>query len=189
VPFARPELMPYVRFDIAGLEHIPDEGPAIIVGNHRSYFDPIAVAFAVAKRGRPVRFLGKKEVFDAPLVGQLAKALGGIRVERGPGPTSPSSGRGRACGGRAGGHPPPGHHPSRAGLLRPGAEGAVGCRPARAMSGAPVIPLGLWGTEQVWPRSARVPNVLNLTSPPTVRIRVGSRSRSGRRRRGRHRAR
>jgi putative phosphoserine phosphatase/1-acylglycerol-3-phosphate O-acyltransferase len=41
------------------------------------------------------------------------------------------------------------------------------------MTGAPVIPVGLWGTERVWPRSSRLPNVLNLTDPPTVRIRVG----------------
>src|SRR5690606_18386252 len=33
--------IPFARFDIAGEEHIPDEGPAIIVGNHRSYFDPL----------------------------------------------------------------------------------------------------------------------------------------------------
>jgi putative phosphoserine phosphatase/1-acylglycerol-3-phosphate O-acyltransferase len=41
------------------------------------------------------------------------------------------------------------------------------------MTGAPVIPVGLWGTDQVWPRSSRLPNVLNVTAPPTVRIRVG----------------
>jgi putative phosphoserine phosphatase/1-acylglycerol-3-phosphate O-acyltransferase len=37
----------------------------------------------------------------------------------------------------------------------------------------PVIPVGLWGTEEVWPRSARLPNVMNLTNPPTIRVRVG----------------
>ena len=37
---ARPELIPYARFDITGVEHIPKEGAAIVVGNHRSYFDP-----------------------------------------------------------------------------------------------------------------------------------------------------
>ena len=37
--FSRPSLMPYVRFDIAGVEHIPAAGPAILVANHRSYFD------------------------------------------------------------------------------------------------------------------------------------------------------
>ncbi len=36
-----------------------------------------------------------------------------------------------------------------------------------------MIPVGLWGTEPVWPRSAKVPNVLNLTNPPTVQVRVG----------------
>ena len=71
------------------MEHIPKEGAAIVVGNHRSYFDPLAMAIALAKRGRPVRFLGKKEVFDAPIVGQLAKAMGGIRVERGTGSDEP----------------------------------------------------------------------------------------------------
>ena len=37
----------------------------------------------------------------------------------------------------------------------------------------PVIPIGLWGTEKVWPRSARIPNVLNIVNPPTVTIKVG----------------
>jgi putative phosphoserine phosphatase/1-acylglycerol-3-phosphate O-acyltransferase len=41
------------------------------------------------------------------------------------------------------------------------------------MTNAPVVPVGLWGTEKVWPRSSRIPNLLNVTSPPTVRVRVG----------------
>ena len=36
-----------------------------------------------------MRFLGKKEVFDVPIVGQLATALGGIRVDRGTGSDEP----------------------------------------------------------------------------------------------------
>ena len=60
--------------------------------NHRSYFDVAALGFAFAKRGRPVRFLGKKEVFDAPVVGDLARAMGGIRVERGTGSDEPLQG-------------------------------------------------------------------------------------------------
>ncbi len=31
----------------------------------------------------------------------------------------------------------------------------------------------MWGTEKVWPRNARVPNVLNVTNPPLIRVRVG----------------
>jgi putative phosphoserine phosphatase / 1-acylglycerol-3-phosphate O-acyltransferase len=42
------------------------------------------------------------------------------------------------------------------------------------MTSAPVIPVGLWGTEKVWPRSERLPNVLALRNPPTVTIRIGA---------------
>ena len=87
--FARPELMPYVPFDIDGVEHIPAAGPAILVANHRSYFDPMAMSVAIASSGRTARFLGKKEVFDAPIVGQLATAIGGIRVDRASGSDEP----------------------------------------------------------------------------------------------------
>ena len=41
------------------------------------------------------------------------------------------------------------------------------------MSGAPVIPVGMWGTERVWPRSARLPAVWNVANPPLITIRVG----------------
>ena len=41
------------------------------------------------------------------------------------------------------------------------------------MSDAPVVPMGLWGTEAVWPRRARMPAVWNVLDPPTVRVRVG----------------
>ncbi|MFM7262525.1 MAG: HAD-IB family hydrolase, partial [Acidimicrobiales bacterium] len=86
---ARPETFPYARWTISGTENIPSSGPAIIVGNHRSYFDVFAVSMAVARTGRAVRFLGKKEVFDAPVIGPLASALGGIRVDRGTGSNEP----------------------------------------------------------------------------------------------------
>jgi putative phosphoserine phosphatase/1-acylglycerol-3-phosphate O-acyltransferase len=38
---------------------------------------------------------------------------------------------------------------------------------------APVIPIGLWGTDKVWPRASRVPNVLNVSDPPQITVRVG----------------
>ena len=37
---AQPQLFPWVRFDLDGVDKVPDEGAAILVGNHRSYFDP-----------------------------------------------------------------------------------------------------------------------------------------------------
>ena len=78
-PFVNEALIPNVRFEFSGLEHLPETGGAIVCGNHRSYFDPAAIAITLAKRNRNARFLGKKEVFDAPVVGAMAKAMGGIR--------------------------------------------------------------------------------------------------------------
>ena len=87
--FTRPEFFPGVRFAFAGIEHLPRTGAVIIATNHRSYFDPLVISLAIAKAGRNARFLGKKEVFDTPVVGHLARAMGGIRVDRGTGSDAP----------------------------------------------------------------------------------------------------
>jgi putative phosphoserine phosphatase / 1-acylglycerol-3-phosphate O-acyltransferase len=170
----RPELVPYARFDISGVEHIPAEGPAIVVGNHRSYFDPMALGQVFAKRGRPVRFLGKKEVFDAPVVGLLARAMGGIRVERGTGSDEPLAEAAAALEmGEIVSMMPQGTIPRGPAFFDPVLKGRWGAARLAALTGAPVIPVGLWGTEKVWPRSERLPNVLALRHPPTVTIKVG----------------
>src|SRR5207302_1335761 len=88
-PFLNPLAYPYARFDIDGTDRIPRKGPVIVVANHRSYFDVATMAVTVGHAGRPIRFLGKAEVFDAPVIGPLARALGGIRVERGTGSDEP----------------------------------------------------------------------------------------------------
>jgi len=174
MPFARPELVLYAKLDISGTDNIPEEGPAILVGNHRSYFDPMAISYAFAKRGRPARFLGKKEVFDAPIVGDLARAMGGIRVERGTGSDEPLQ---EAASALAAGEMvtimPQGTIPRGKAFFDPVLKGRWGAAKLAAMSGAPVIPIGLWGTEKVWPRNAKLPNFLNLTNPPKVQVTVG----------------
>jgi putative phosphoserine phosphatase/1-acylglycerol-3-phosphate O-acyltransferase len=169
-----PALFPYVRFDISGMDHVPSAGPAIVVGNHRSYFDPVALGVALAKRGRPVRFLGKKEVFDAPVVGQIARAMGGIRVERGTGSDEPLAEAAAALeAGELVAMMPQGTIPRGPAFFDPVLKGRWGAARLAALTGAPVIPIGLWGTEQVWPRSERLPNMLALGHPPTVTITGG----------------
>ncbi|MBA2624504.1 MAG: HAD-IB family hydrolase [Acidimicrobiia bacterium] len=173
-PFMRPEAIPYARFDIAGTERIPREGPAIVVANHRSYFDTAAVGLAVARSGRSLRFLGKKEVFDAPVIGQLARAMGGIRVERGTGASQPLDEAARALqAGELVALMPQGTIPRGRAFFDPVLKGRWGAAKLAARTGAPIVPLGMWGTEKVWPRSARLPNVLALSNPPVVRVRVG----------------
>ena len=171
---AQPQLFPWVRFDLGGLDRIPTEGPAILVGNHRSYLDPLASGYALAKRGRPVRFLGKKEVFDAPIVGDLATALGGIRVDRGTGSDAPlRAAEDALAAGEMVAIMPQGTIPRGPAFFDPELKGRWGAVRLAHATGVPVIPIGLWGTEKVWPRSAKFPDVTNVLHPPTVRIRIG----------------
>lgn len=171
---ARPAAYPYARFDIAGVENIPATGAAIICGNHRSYFDSAALSIPIAKSGRTARFLGKKEVLDAPVVGPLAAAMGGIRVDRGTGSDEPLQAAVDALeGGEMIVLMPQGTIPRGPAFFKRKLKGRWGAARLAQATGAPVVPVGMWGTEQVWPRSSRMPNVLNVASPPTVRIRVG----------------
>lgn len=171
--FARRSAYPYARFDISGVEHIPSSGAAILVANHRSYFDVVAMSLTIAKAGRPARFLGKKEVFDAPIVGSIAAAMGGIRVDRGTGSDEPLAAAVASLeGGEMVTMMPEGTIPRGPAFFQK-PKGRWGAARLAQMTGAPVIPVGLWGTERVWPRSSRFPNVLNLADPPTVQVRVG----------------
>lgn len=170
----RPEFLPWVRFDVDGLESLPESGPAIVAANHRSYFDPVALALALAPRGRPLRILGKAEVFDAPVVGQLARSLGAIRVDRGSGSDEPLREAAAALdAGEVVAILPQGTIPRGRAFFDPVLRGRWGAARLAEMTGAPVVPVGLWGTEEVWPRSSRVPHLWNVLSPPTVRVRVG----------------
>ena len=121
-----------------------------------------------------MRFLGKKEVFDAPLVGQMATAMGGIRVDRGTGSDQPLEAAAEAlAAGELVAVMPQGTIPRGPAFFDPELKGRWGAAKLAAMTKVPVIPVGLWGTEQVWPRSERLPNMLAVTDPPLVTIRVG----------------
>jgi putative phosphoserine phosphatase/1-acylglycerol-3-phosphate O-acyltransferase len=169
----RPELVPNARFEFIGLDKIPAEGPAIVVGNHRSYFDAVALGLALTQTGRTARFLGKKEVFDAPVVGMFARWLGGIRVERGTGSDEPLEAAAEALrSGELIALMPQGTIPRGPAVFEPELKGRWGAARLAAMTKAPVIPVGLWGTEKVWPRSARLPN-MNPLNRPLVTITVG----------------
>ena len=125
------------------------------------------MALAIARSGRTVRFLGKKEVFDAPIVGQLAKAMGGIRVERATGSDEPLRHAAEALeAGQMVAIMPQGTIPRGRAFFDPELKGRWGAARLAAMTKAPVIPVGLWGTEKVWPRSARLPNVSTWPTPP-----------------------
>ncbi|MEM9745933.1 MAG: lysophospholipid acyltransferase family protein, partial [Actinomycetota bacterium] len=173
-PFMRPELVaPYADIDFVDHDKIPADGPAIVVFNHRSYFDPTVMGLLIAKAGRNIRGLGKKEVFDVPVIGRLMQGMGGVRVERASGSDAPLEAAANALrGGELVMMAPEGTIPRGPAFFEPELKGRWGAARLAAETKASVIPVGLWGTENVWPRSARLPD-MNPMSRPQVTAVVG----------------
>ena len=75
--------IPYMKLiyalKIDGAERIPAEGPVIIAPNHKSFWDAFFVAAATR---RPIRFMGKSELFEGP-GGRMLIRLGAFPVRRG----------------------------------------------------------------------------------------------------------
>jgi 1-acyl-sn-glycerol-3-phosphate acyltransferase len=65
-----------------GAENIPKSGPAIIISNHMSYADVLFFAQFLFKNGRAPRFIGKRSVFNVPVIGRILLAAGQIPVDR-----------------------------------------------------------------------------------------------------------
>lgn len=71
------------RLTVRGLEHLPASGGAVLVFNHHSYADFVMVGIAaVDGRGRPLRYLAKREIWEHPLVGPIARWGGAVPVDR-----------------------------------------------------------------------------------------------------------
>jgi len=65
-----------------GSENIPQSGPAIAISNHLSYADVLFFAQFLFKNGRAPRFIGKRSVFNVPVIGRILLAAGQIPVDR-----------------------------------------------------------------------------------------------------------
>lgn len=65
------------RVDVTGLEHIPEEGPAIITCNHVSLVDPIVVMSCCH---RPIRFVMDHQIFKIPILKFVFQTAGCIPV-------------------------------------------------------------------------------------------------------------
>ena len=62
-----------LRFHVTGWENIP-EGRFLLVGNHRSNYDPIATVWALSRRKIDMAFITKPENMKIPLVRFIHKA-------------------------------------------------------------------------------------------------------------------
>ena len=173
----RPEMFPYAKFRIEGADKVPVVGPAILVGNHRSYFDLVAMAVAMGRTTRTARFLGKKELFDVPGLGTIFRAGGGISVDRRQeDPDSPDAFAAAVrsiAGGEMVAMMPEGTIPRGIHFFEPGMTGFTGAARLAHLTKVPVIPFAISGTEKVWPRSSLVPRMTNVLNRPEVRVTFG----------------
>lgn len=141
-----------VRVRVEGIENLPPTGPAIVAANHLSFFDSLLLMFDLP---RQVRMLGKAEYTDRRLTRWLFVGAGMIPVRRtNPGDTAHALAQVRAVldEGHAIGVFPEGTR-SRDGLLH---RGHCGAAHLAILTGAPLIPVGLVGTDQILPTGARI---------------------------------
>lgn len=161
-------LLALYRTRFVGTENLPAEGGYIVAGNHVSYLDPILLWCGAPK---PTHFMAKKELFDAPVIGWGLRRLWAIPIRRA---TADREAIGRATAllkhGEVIGIFPEGTR------QRAGAEGDAELGQAHAgvafiamHAGAPVVPVGISGTERALPRGSwfpRFPRVTVSYGPP-----------------------
>ena len=68
------------RLEVHGLEKVRPEQGYVVVPNHESNWDPLALLAAF--RGVPLRFVVKREISDIPIFGWAVIRTGSVRVER-----------------------------------------------------------------------------------------------------------
>ena len=142
----------WVRLDSQGSLHIPREGPVIIAANHLSYFDPLCLGTFIDGAGRQVRFLAKSELYRNPALGWLLRAAGQIPVERESRDAAQALQAAVAAmrGGAAVAIYPEGTTTRNPDFSPMKAKSGV-ARLA-ALTGAPVVPVGMWGPQLLFAR-------------------------------------
>ena len=72
-----------IRFDVVGVENIPETGGALLSSNHTSFLDFTLAGLPAHMRGkRLVRFMAKDSIFKNPVAGPLMKGMRHIPVDR-----------------------------------------------------------------------------------------------------------
>ncbi|MEA2452220.1 MAG: hypothetical protein QOG04_930 [Actinomycetota bacterium] len=155
-PLAKAILLPFLhtwfRWNIEGVENIPRDGSALLAFNHISYLDPLATAYTVNKAKRIPRFLGKSELFQDKRIGWILRGAKQIEVKRGTATAPMALDKAFAAldhgevvvvfpEGTITEDPDLTPLPPKTGAAR-----------LTLGSGVPIIPCGLWGTQNIWPK-------------------------------------
>jgi len=147
----------WVRLDMQGSLHIPPRGPVIIAANHVSYFDPLCLGVFIDSAGRQVRFLAKAELFRNPVLRWVMRGAGQIPVYRESRDASQSLAAAIEAmqEGAAVAIYPEGTTTRNADFSPMPAKSGV-ARLA-ALTGAPVVPVGMWGAHLLFTRGKMGP--------------------------------
>ncbi|MDQ1137436.1 1-acyl-sn-glycerol-3-phosphate acyltransferase [Microbacterium sp. SORGH_AS 1204] len=160
-PLARAIYRPRVE----GRENVPRTGPVIFASNHLSFIDSIAIPVAAP---RPVHFMAKAAYFEKWASRQFFTAIGAIPVERGAGQKALDAldqQRAFLDDGRAVALYPEGTRSLDGRLYK----GRTGVAFLALQTGAPVVPVGLLGTDEVMPVGAKFPS-----TSPRITVRFGT---------------
>ena len=156
------------RIRIEGaIDEIPRDGPVIIAANHASNLDPVVLgSWLIPSIGRRFQWLGKKELFDWPVVGYLARHGGVHPVDRSTADVEAYRLAKRILDE---GHVlfvfPEGTR-SADGTLQEARDGVASLA---LRTGAPIVPVAIAGSDLVWPRGRKLPR-----PGGRVTVRVGS---------------
>ena len=140
----------WFRVRVEGREHVPADGPFILAPVHRSNVDALVVA-AVTRR--PLRFLGKDSLWRYRPLGWVFSALGGVPVHR---DTAADRDALRRCEVILRAGQPLVLFPE--GTRRSGpivSEVKDGPAFLALRTGAPIVPVGIGGSEAAQPRGRR----------------------------------
>jgi 1-acyl-sn-glycerol-3-phosphate acyltransferase len=152
------------RPHVEGLENIPPTGPVILASNHLSFADSIVIPFVVRRR---VAILAKRDYFigtgvKGALIRGWFEGIGMVPVDRDDiksGLDSLNIALDVLARGEAFVVYPEGAR-SRDGRLY---RGRTGVAHLALTSGAPVVPVGLVGTEKLQPVGTSVPRLVRVT--------------------------
>ncbi len=148
----------FARIEITGGEHLPLEGPYVLVPNHYSEFDPLILAVATWRLGRAPRFMAKESLFRVPVLGALLRATGMVPVAR-----ASSAGAAKQTIEQAaalvehdrGVIVYPEGSLTREPDLWP-MRGKTGAVRVALAGGIPVIPVATWGVQRILPRYGKL---------------------------------
>lgn len=159
---SRPLLGLYFGLRREGAGRVPREGAAVLAANHVSYLDPAVVGSVVP---RQVHFLMDLATWAHPSLNWFYRGMDAIPVDRTGGPTRDAF---RAALARLEAGQCIGIFPEGARARAEGPDPAqLGVALIARMSGAPVVPVGIGGTEAAMPRGRALPE------PARVRVLFG----------------